>query len=66
MAKKKDNKSIENLNEDLVSVSEVPSNEKVTIILLASSGQVKEDSEKVVGGDLANTLINKGFAKLKN
>jgi len=65
MAKKKDNSSIENLNEDLVSVSEIPSNEKVTIILLASSGQVKEDSEKVVGGELANILINKGFAKLK-
>ena len=61
MAKKK-----ENTNEDLVSVSEIPSNEKVTIILLASSGQVKEDSEKVVGGELANILINKGFAKLKN
>lgn len=66
MAKKKDNQSVENLNEDLVSVSEIPSNEKVTIILLASSGQVKEDSEKVVGGELANTLINKRFAKLKN
>jgi len=65
MAKKKDNPSIENLNEDLVSVSEIPSNEKVTIILLAYSGQVKEDSEKVVGGELANILINKGFAKLK-
>lgn len=66
MAKKKDNSRNENLNENLVSVSEIHSNEKVTIILLASSGQVKEDSEKVVGGELANTLINKGFAKLKN
>mgnify|MGYP006055313255 FL=1 len=61
MAKKK-----ENTNEDLVSVSEIPSNEKVTIILLASSGQLKEDIEGVVGGELANILINKGFAKLKN
>jgi len=66
MAKKKDNQNNENLNENLVEVSNIPSNEKVTIILLASSGQVKEDSEKLVGGELANVLINKGFAKLKN
>lgn len=65
MAKKK-NQETEQSNDKVVEVSTIESNDKVVVILLASSGQVKEDSEKTVGGHLANILINKGFAKLKN
>ena len=60
MAKKKEVKSIE------LEYSNISEKEVVTIILLASSKQVKEDTEKEVSGNIANILINKGFAKLKN
>lgn len=66
MAKKKDNSNNENLNENLAEVSSIPEKEVVKIIMLASSKQVIEDTEKEVSGNIANILINKGFAKLKN
>lgn len=39
--------------------------ESVKIIMLPISGTVKEETEFDVTGEMANILINKGFAKQK-
>jgi len=65
MAKSKKIENIEQPTEN-VEISNIPEREVVTIIMLASSKQVIEDTEKEVSGNIANILINKGFAKLKN
>lgn len=65
MAKKNNIKDIDE-STNTVEVSNIPENSVVIIIVLASSKQVIEDTEKKVSGNIANILINKGFAKLKN
>jgi hypothetical protein len=68
MAKKKE-KPNEQPNEQVNEVVNFePLNEKEVyqIILLSSSNLVKVDTEKKVSGNVANALIKKGFAKLKN
>lgn len=54
------------VEKQVVETSEINEKQVVEIILLASSKQVKEDTVKKVSGNVANVLINKGFAKLKN
>lgn len=49
-----------------VEKSNLNEKERFEIILLASSKLVKVDTTKKVSGNVANVLINKGFAKLKN
>lgn len=66
MAKKKDIQNIEPTKENLVEVSNISEKSIVKIILFANGKDVKEDIEKEVSGNIANILINKGFAKLKN
>ena len=57
----------DNTNEkSVVETSEINEKSVVEIVLLASSKLVKEDTVKKVSGNVANVLINKGFAKLKN
>lgn len=54
------------VEKQVVETSEINEKQVVEIILLSSSKQVKEDTVKKVSGNVANVLINKGFAKLKN
>jgi hypothetical protein len=65
MAKKKEVQDIVQQAND-IEVSNIPEKSIVNIILFASSRLVNEDTEKEVSGNVANILINKGFAKLKN
>lgn len=66
MAKKNNDSNNGNQNKGLDAVSIIPENSVVTIIFLANGKDVKEDIEKKVSGNVANILINKGLAKLKN
>ena len=66
MAKVNKRQDIIETTNEVVEVSNIPEKSVVKIIMLASSKQVKEDTEKEVSGNIANILINKGFAKLKN
>lgn len=73
MSKKVKNIENENIEDDTTNlvdsfekeISNIPEKAVVIIVLLVSSGFVKEDTEKEVSGNIANNLINKGFAKLK-
>lgn len=49
-----------------IEVSEILEKSVVTIIFFANGKDIKEDIEKKVSGNIANILINKGLAKLKN
>ena len=66
MAKKKNKPEDIDESTNEVETSNIPENSVVTIIFLANGKDVKEDIEKKVSGNVANILINKGLAKLKN
>ncbi len=66
MAKNKENKP--ESKEVFASEKNVASykhDESVKIIMLPISGSVKEETDFEVTGEMANILINKGFAKQK-
>lgn len=65
MAKKKDKVNEQPIETNIVSFEPLNEKEVFTIILLADSKLVKVDTEKKVSGNVANSLIKKGFAKLK-
>lgn len=62
---KKDLKKEEVIN-SVIEFEPIPENSVVTIIFFANGRDAKEDIEKEVSGNIANILIKKGFAKLKN
>lgn len=61
-----ENTEVIETKEHSIEKSNLDEKTRVNIVLLASSKLVKVDTDKRVSGSVANVLINKGFAKLKN